>query len=90
MEAEEAILRSGGLILAVDDQPMNLDLVDEILSEQGFEVITTEDGFEALELVKERTPDCIVLDIMMPGIDGFEVCSASRATAAPGSSRSSC
>jgi CheY-like chemotaxis protein len=82
MESEASPAPSG-LILAVDDNQMNLDLVDGILTDAGFEVITAEDGSEALEVVVQRPPDCIVLDIMMPRIDGFEVCSKQAPTEHP-------
>jgi DNA-binding response OmpR family regulator len=49
-----------------------------ILVRAGFEVLEAQDGQEALELVQQRTPDLVLLDIMMPGIDGFAVCQAIR------------
>jgi putative two-component system response regulator len=60
-------------VLVVDDQPFNLELVEEILSEEGFQVRTEQDGAFALRAVTEEPPDCVVLDIMMPGVDGLEV-----------------
>ncbi len=60
-------------MLVVDDQPFNLELVEEILSEEGFAVRTEQDGLTALRAVQDDPPDCVVLDIMMPGIDGLEV-----------------
>ena len=73
MDGREALLRPGGTVLVVDDQPFNLELVDEILSEEGFCVRTEADGAAALRAVEEEPPDCVVLDIMMPGIDGLRV-----------------
>ncbi|MGV8041545.1 MAG: HD domain-containing phosphohydrolase [Thermoanaerobaculaceae bacterium] len=67
-------LPAGGSVLAVDDQPENLALVEEVLSEEGFRVRLAADGEEALAAVAADTPDCIVLDVMMPRLDGFEVC----------------
>ena len=78
-----ASLPEGGLVLAVDDQPENLELVAEILSEQGYRIHLAADGQSALEAVAAEPPDCIVLDVMMPRLDGFEVCrrlKASRGT----------
>jgi putative two-component system response regulator len=75
MSKPEAAFRPGGRVLAVDDNQMNLDLVEGILSDAGFDVRTAANGHEALAAVAEAPPDCIVLDIMMPEIDGFEVCS---------------
>ncbi|WP_442944246.1 hybrid sensor histidine kinase/response regulator [Nostoc sp.] len=62
------------LILVVDDTTTNLKIVFEILTNVGFEVITENDGERALKQVEYRLPDLILLDVMMPGIDGFETC----------------
>lgn len=62
------------LILVVDDTITNLKIVFEILTNVGFEVITENDGERALKQVESRLPDLILLDVMMPGIDGFETC----------------
>lgn len=63
-----------GLILVVDDQPLNVELLEADLSEYGYEVVTAYDGKMALEKVENEQPDLILLDVMMPGMDGFEVC----------------
>lgn len=60
-------------ILVVDDHPKVLRFVEIDLKLHGFEVITTTSGEEALELVKSAEPDLMLLDVIMPGIDGFEV-----------------
>jgi putative two-component system response regulator len=60
-------------ILVVDDEDRNLRLLEAILLPLGYEVILAQDGEEALKKVRERPPDVILLDIMMPGMDGFEV-----------------
>jgi DNA-binding response OmpR family regulator len=70
------------LILAADDEQDVLDLVEFRLSRAGYRVVTAPDGERALELAVAREPDLCVLDIMMPGIDGFEVTRRIRATAA--------
>jgi DNA-binding response OmpR family regulator len=70
------------LILAADDEQDVLDLVEFRLSRAGYRVVTAPDGERALELALAREPDLCVLDIMMPGIDGFEVTRRIRATAA--------
>ena len=67
------------LILVVDDEPMARDLVRLMLQRAGFDVFEAVDGHDALEKVKERLPDLIILDVMMPGLDGFSVCRAIRA-----------
>ena len=61
------------LILVVDDILANLQLIGTILDEHGYDVSLAKSGPEALELVKSIKPDLILLDIMLPGMDGFEV-----------------
>ncbi|MGD8442777.1 MAG: response regulator, partial [Desulfobacterales bacterium] len=60
-------------VLIVDDEPLNVKLFASILSVDGYDIIRAFNGEEALEKVNEACPDLILLDIMMPGIDGFEV-----------------
>ena len=60
-------------VLVVDDHPKVLRFIEIDLKLRGFDVITTVSGEEALELVKSARPDIMLLDIIMPGIDGFEV-----------------
>ncbi len=62
-------------ILIVDDQEANATLVEAILAPQGYQVIPALDAEGALELVAAGPPDLILLDVMMPGMDGYEVCS---------------
>jgi len=64
----------GSNILIVDDVPMNLLILSEILKKSGYNTFTVTDGFSALKAAEEKMPDIILLDIMMPGIDGYEVC----------------
>lgn len=70
-------------ILIVDDEPQNLQLVGEILRREGMRFIFAINGEEALEAAKEQQPTLILLDVMMPGIDGLEVCSNSRPVSKP-------
>ena len=69
-------------ILVADDDPLLLKLVEHKLKSRGFAVDCATDGEAALEMAGERRPDLIVLDAMMPGIDGFEV--LRRLSANPG------
>lgn len=62
------------LILVVDDTTTNLEIVFDILTKVGFEVTTETTGERAIKQVEQRLPDLILLDVMMPGIDGFETC----------------
>lgn len=65
---------TGSRILAVDDVPANLDVLLETLEEAGYEVLVANDGETALGVAANARPDLILLDVMMPGIDGFETC----------------
>lgn len=61
-------------ILVVDDEPPILELVRGYLEREGFTVRTVEDGLAAVEQVRANKPDVVVLDLMLPGLDGIEVC----------------
>ena len=63
-----------GRILVVDDDSSNLSLVEQFLSATGYEVFTAGDGWRALKEFAELQPDLVVLDVLMPGLDGFEIC----------------
>jgi serine phosphatase RsbU (regulator of sigma subunit) len=62
-------------ILIVDDEPFNVDYLEQELEDDGYETISANNGQEALGLIETETPDLILLDIMMPVMDGFEVLS---------------
>ncbi|KAF0096138.1 MAG: response regulator receiver [Puniceicoccaceae bacterium 5H] len=66
-------------VLIVDDVPTNLALLEDFLSAHGYDVIIAESGSSALKRVQFRRPDIILLDIMMPGISGFETCEQLKA-----------
>ena len=66
-------------ILVVDDESELTSLVRRALEREGFDVVEARDGEEALRLFAESRPDLVVLDIMLPGVDGFEVCRRLRA-----------
>nr|WP_320114034.1 HD domain-containing phosphohydrolase [uncultured Desulfuromonas sp.] len=61
-------------ILCVDDQPMNLDLLEAFLAGEDFTILKAENGRQALEIIERDPVDLVLLDVMMPEIDGFEVC----------------
>src|SRR5271167_1745204 len=65
-------MRSPPLILVVDDVPDNVDIVQMRLESQGYEVVTAADGIEALDKIREVLPDLVLLDVMMPKLDGIE------------------
>ena len=60
-------------VLVVDDSERNVKLVHTLLSKQGYEILVAYDGMQALKTVEQTPPDLILLDVMMPGMDGFEV-----------------
>jgi two-component system, sensor histidine kinase and response regulator len=65
---------AGARLLIVDDTPQNLRLISDFLAEQGFELMLTRSGKQALEKIHRGTPDLVLLDVRMPDMDGFEVC----------------
>ena len=70
---------AGELILVVDDEPHIVQLVSMYLEREGFQVESIEEGLAALDTVKRVKPSLMVLDLMLPGIDGLEVCRRLRA-----------
>jgi adenylate cyclase len=62
------------LVLVVDDLPQNVRLLEAVLSPKGFRVATASSGEEALDVLSKEHPDLVLLDILMPGMDGYEVC----------------
>jgi two-component system phosphate regulon response regulator PhoB len=69
---------SKGTVLIIDDERDLLELVGANLSREGFEVLTAPDGAAGLELARRKAPNLIILDLMMPGMDGLEVCQQIR------------
>ncbi|MBU4217407.1 MAG: response regulator [Actinobacteria bacterium] len=64
----------GAKILVVDDDPDIRDVLEDLLESEGYEVITANDGTQGLEAVKSESPDLMILDLLMPVMDGFAVC----------------
>ncbi|MFH1639431.1 MAG: response regulator transcription factor [Chloroflexota bacterium] len=69
---------TGKRILIVDDDAKTVELVKLYLTRDGYKVLTAYDGVEALSLARESRPDLIVLDLMLPGMDGLEICRTLR------------
>jgi class 3 adenylate cyclase len=67
------------VVLVVDDLPQNVRLLDAVLSPRGYDVVGVGSGEEALDALQQRLPDIVLLDILMPGLDGYEVCRRLRA-----------
>jgi adenylate cyclase len=61
-------------VLVIDDQPANVRLLDAILTPLGYDVPTASSGDEALRMIAKDEPDLALLDIVMAGMDGYEVC----------------
>jgi two-component system cell cycle response regulator len=61
-------------ILIVDDEPFNVDYLEQELEDLGYDTVSAQNGREALERVAAELPDLILLDVMMPVMDGFSVC----------------
>ena len=70
------------LVLIVDDNPVNLEVLSSTLLSAGLEVAIARDGEEAIELAGQAEPELILLDALMPGLDGFETCSRIKANPA--------
>jgi two-component system response regulator ResD len=75
----DAMAHTRGSVLIVDDEPTIGEVVSRYLQRAGYEARVAEDGIEALEAVADRAPDLIVLDLMLPGLDGLEVMRRVRA-----------
>ena len=69
----------GTRVLVVDDQPANVRLLEAVLSPRGHEVLSASSGADALEVLATHEVDVVLLDIVMPGMDGYEVCRRIRA-----------
>lgn len=65
-------------ILIIDDSELMVKLTTDILSQKGYEVVSTNNGINGIKMVSAEKPDLVLLDIVMPGIDGFEVCKLLR------------
>jgi two-component system, cell cycle sensor histidine kinase and response regulator CckA len=73
MKVRRDLGEPGPLVLIVDDEPNNRNLLEVMLANQGFRIVSAACGEEALEMVAMEPPDVILLDVMMPGMDGYEV-----------------
>ncbi|MCJ2532088.1 MAG: response regulator, partial [Candidatus Thermoplasmatota archaeon] len=67
-------MRTPPRILIADDNPENLDIFQRRLAAHGYEILTATDGEEALTIARGKQPDLILLDVMMPKMDGIETC----------------
>ena len=65
---------TGATVLVVDDEPRNVTLLQDLLEARGYTVWTAADGEEGLALARDRVPDVVLLDVMMPRLNGFDVC----------------
>lgn len=74
----EPVRGGGAVILAVDDEPVNLRILRNHLGARGYAVVCAEDGNDILDRIEREKPALVLLDVMMPGRDGFEVCTEIR------------
>jgi signal transduction histidine kinase len=70
---------AGGTVLVVDDEPRNVMLLQDLLEARGYTVLSAPDGEKGLALARERLPDVVLLDVMMPRLNGFDVCRTLKA-----------
>lgn len=81
IDAAPDLVAPPSTILAVDDSPTNLQVLVRTLSGSGHRILAARDGATALDIVRKAHPDLVLLDVMMPGLDGFEVCRRMKASA---------
>jgi len=74
----QATLNHLSTVLIVDDQPANREILRTLLANEGYHLAFAATGAEALESAVTVVPDLILLDVMMPGMDGYEVCRRTR------------
>ncbi|OGN90399.1 MAG: hypothetical protein A2Z70_00885 [Chloroflexi bacterium RBG_13_48_17] len=65
-------------ILIVEDDPSFSRAINHIILKEGYDVITASNGLAGLRMAKDENPDLLILDVMLPGLDGFEICSQLR------------
>lgn len=68
-----------GVVLVIDDLPATRDLVSRLLCRDGYRVITANDGLSVPELIRSQAPDLVIMDVLMPDVDGFSACRALKA-----------
>lgn len=76
MDSNPLLYKSEGFILIVDDNPTNLSVLSQVLKSEGYKTRFAIDGESAIEQINEELPNMILLDIQMPGMDGFETCTS--------------
>lgn len=86
-EEEEEDVFKGARVLVADDDPSMIKVAKFVLESRGTEVTTAADGVEAIEKIKETKPDLLILDLLMPRMDGFEVCKRLNEMAEAGSEK---
>lgn len=64
----------GKKILIIEDDPVSRKFMELILNKEGFEMLTSANGLEGLRKARTESPDLLILDVMLPGLDGFEIC----------------
>jgi len=77
-QKQKGVILISKRILIVEDDPSVLRATSYILEKEGYQVLTAQNGLEGLKKAREDNPDLLVLDVMLPGIDGFEICHSLR------------
>ncbi|MEE4355456.1 MAG: response regulator [Desulfococcaceae bacterium] len=73
-KGRDRMKKTEACVLIVDDNPKNLQVLGTVLKQSGYQIVVAQNGLQALKAVKKIIPDLILLDIMMPEMDGFETC----------------
>jgi DNA-binding response OmpR family regulator len=73
-------MTSTSRILLIEDEPMNIQALSAILKQEGYQISVATNGQQALDVLERVRPDLILLDVMMPGIDGFQTCQRIKAS----------
>ena len=74
-------MTTGKKIIVVDDDPYILMSLEFLMKKNGYDVMVARNGTEALEIIEKKLPDIVLLDIMMPDVDGYEICRHIKKTA---------
>jgi CheY-like chemotaxis protein len=69
----------GKKVLVVDDHPDAVNILTMILQKRGYQTVSAQDGVEALQKIQDESPELVLLDVMMPKMDGYDVCRAVKA-----------
>ena len=78
MNLKKGVVTISKKILIVEDDPSFSRAINHIIDKEGYDVVTATNGMTGLRMANEENPDLVILDVMLPGLDGFEICSRLR------------